>query len=411
MTRGKVDLLVFQTAYPLRFMKERGLEVYLDTKDPGGFFDTVITINTVASLQDETYFNTGPLYRKSSISPRKIVIECGHTIKVFRGKFRKLGFVFSQLYFFFRFFTEFEWRDVKAIYADDPEYNGILGLILSKILRKPLIVGIWGNPARIRATTKKPLMPGLFQSIKTEEFVERYVLLHADALQVQNNENSLYPLSLGIDKSKTSILPLAVGISEFHFLDISKRANTDIVYNQQFNQNVVCVSRLEQVKHVDQVIKAFSLLGSNKSNSILHLIGAGEEENKLREITKNLKLEDQVVFHGAKSQVWISSFLPKMDLAIAPLTGRALLEIGLSGLPVVAYDVDWHNEIVIQGETGILVKYQDIAQLSKAIEYFFTLTESQRALLGKNMRQKALSLCDRNYLNKKQNSFYRNFID
>ena len=167
MTRGKVDLLVFQTAYPLRFMKERGLEVYLDTKDPGGFFDTVITINTVASLQDETYFNTGPLYRKSSISPRKIVIECGHTIKVFRGKFRKLGFVFSQLYFFFRFFTEFEWRDVKAIYADDPEYNGILGLILSKILRKPLIVGIWGNPARIRATTKKPLMPGLFQSIKT----------------------------------------------------------------------------------------------------------------------------------------------------------------------------------------------------------------------------------------------------
>jgi glycosyltransferase involved in cell wall biosynthesis len=100
-----------------------------------------------------------------------------------------------------------------------------------------------------------------------------------------------------------------------------------------------------------------------------------------------------------------------MDLAVAPLTGRALLEIALSGLPVVAYDVDWHNEIVIQDETGILVRYRDVDQLSKAIEYFFTLTESQRVLMGKNMRQKALSLCDRNSLNEKQNSFYRKILD
>jgi glycosyltransferase involved in cell wall biosynthesis len=411
MARGKGDLLVFQTAYPLRFMKERGLEVYLDTKDPGGFFDRVITVNTVASLQDDNYLYSGPLYRRSLISKRNTVIECGHALKIFRGKFRKIGFILSQLYFFFRFFIRFEWRDVKIIYADDPEYNGILGLLFSKILRKPLVVGIWGNPARIRATTQKPLMPGLFQSIKAEEVVERYVLLHADALQVQNNENSLYPISIGIDKNKISILPLAVGISECHFLGVSERASIDFENFQKFKQNIVCVSRLEQIKHIDHVIKAFSLLGSNKSNTTLHLIGAGDEGDRLKEMTKDLRIEEQVVFYGAKSQEWISSVLPKMDLAVAPLTGRALLEIALSGLPVVAYDVDWHNEIVIQDETGILVRYRDIDQLSKAIEYFFTLTESQRVLMGKNMRQKALSICDRNSLNEKQNSFYRKILD
>ena len=411
MTRGNRDLLVLQTAYPLRFMKDRGLEVYLDTKDPGKFFDSVITINAIASLQDENYFYDGPLYRRSLSGSRNIVIECGHTIEAFRGKFRKLGFICAQFYFFFRFFISLDWRNVKIIYSDDPEYNGILGLLLSKILRKPLVVGIWGNPARIRATTQKPLMPGLFKSVKAEEQLEKYILFRADALQVQNAENSFYPLSLGIDKCKISMLPLAVGISDFHFVDVSERVTIDFEDDEQFINHIVCISRLEKVKHVDHVIKSISLLGLSKSKYKLHLIGAGEEENELKKLTKVLQIDNQVVFHGAKSQEWISRFLPNMNLAIAPLAGRALLEIALSGLPVVAYDVDWHNEIVIHGETGILVGYQDIDQLSKALEDFFTLTENERMLIGENMRRKALSFCDRNSLNDSQNSFYRHLLN
>lgn len=409
MAIGKRSLLVLQTAYPLKFMKERGLEVYLDTKDPGKFFDKVITVNTVASLQDERYLDEGPLYRRTSYNSRNIVIECGHSLAALKGKFRKFGFLLAQTYFFFRFFTSFEWRNVKVIYSDDPEYNGVIGFLISRILRKPLVVGIWGNPARIRLTTNKPLMPSLFGSMEAEERVEKFVLMHADALQVQNAENGDYPISLGISRNKVSLLPLAAGIADCHFLKNSEREPLDIDYDKKM-LNVVCISRLEELKHVDHVIKSMSFLKARKSNIQLHLIGAGEKEKELKILSRDLEIENQIVFHGAKSQEWISKFLPIMNLAIAPLSGRALLEIALAGLPVVAYDVDWHNEIVIQNQTGFLVEYMNIELLSRAIEEFFSLPECKRLQIGENMRLKALSLCDEDSLKKSQNYFYQQLI-
>jgi glycosyltransferase involved in cell wall biosynthesis len=153
-----------------------------------------------------------------------------------------------------------------------------------------------------------------------------------------------------------------------------------------------------------------SLLKDPKSSFKLHLIGGGEKESELRQLSRDLKIENKVIFHGGKSQEWISRFLPNMKLAIAPLSGRALLEIALSGLPVVAYEVDWHNEIVIQNETGFLVEYRNIELLSHEIEKFFALPESQRLKMGEKMRIKALSLCDRDTLRKSQNYFYQQLI-
>ena len=42
------------------------------------------------------------------------------------------------------------------------------------------------------------------------------------------------------------------------------------------------------------------------------------------------------------------------------LTGRALAEAALGGVPIVAYDIDWHSEAVETGVTGELVPTQII---------------------------------------------------
>ena len=56
------------------------------------------------------------------------------------------------------------------------------------------------------------------------------------------------------------------------------------------------------------------------------------------------------------------------------------------------------------------VEYRNIEQLSRVIEGFFALPESKRLQIGENMRLKALSLCDRDSLNKSQNFFYNNLL-
>ena len=47
---------------------------------------------------------------------------------------------------------------------------------------------------------------------------------------------------------------------------------------------------------------------------------------------------------------------------------RALPQAMLAGRPVIAYDVDGAAEIVVDGQTGILLPPRDVANLASAIE-------------------------------------------
>jgi glycosyltransferase involved in cell wall biosynthesis len=162
---------------------------------------------------------------------------------------------------------------------------------------------------------------------------------------------------------------------------------------------------------VDHVIESVKELKRNSVKFKLHIVGAGSEESSLFKYTKEIGLEKDVIFHGSQSQDWIASFLPGMDVAIAPLTGRALLEIALAALPVVAYDVDWHDEIVVEGVTGVLVEYLNSSALGHAVFGVFLLGNSSRKEMGNQMRLKALELSDPLLLSSRQNNFFDNLCN
>jgi glycosyltransferase involved in cell wall biosynthesis len=127
-----------------------------------------------------------------------------------------------------------------------------------------------------------------------------------------------------------------------------------------------CISRLEALKMVDHAIRACKLLDESNIQFKLILIGDGRERSALEALSKELDLEDKVIFAGNRSQEWISGLMRRADLNVAPLCGRALLEASLSGCPAVSYDVDWHSEIVISGQTGELVEDLDFIALGNA---------------------------------------------
>jgi glycosyltransferase involved in cell wall biosynthesis len=408
---GKIvgnKLLVFQTAYPLTMIKSMGLESYIQSKDPGDFFSKILTVNSIASVQDLEFFRSGKMFRTHILDKKHTLIESSHLLKHFRGKFLKLSFIFSQSYLVLRVFFSGQLRHVSIVYADDPAYNGILGLLFAKILRVPLVVGIWGNPERLRKMTGKPLMPRLFRTATIEGRIERYILNRAQAIQVQNLENGTYPLGLGISSERISYLPLGAGIADFHFIPPDKRGES--LLNEKLDVQafqMVCISRLIDVKHVDHAINGLKDLRDRSVRFQLHIFGAGAKREDLVSQACKMGVDKSVVFHGNQSQEAIANFLPKMDIAIAPITGRALLEIGLAGLPVVAYDVDWHNEIVKDGETGKLVEYLNQRELSLAILDLYNMGNVKRETLGNQMRSRSLDLSSPQILGKRQNNFYR----
>ncbi len=405
-------LLVFQTAYPYSMISSLNLESYISSKDPGGFFDQVLTVNSLASLQDHEFLCNGEQLKFYKLDHKHSIIESAHQLRLFRNRSAKASFILSQLNLIIRLLLGGYFRKVSLVYADDALYNGFLGCLVSKLLRVPLVIGIWGNPSRIRETTGKPLMPNLFKSVESEAKFERFFLKRANAIQVQNNENATYPLSIGISPQLVSKLPLAVGISDFHFV-VPEQRRSDRHYESLDSEvfNLVCISRLEDLKHVDHVIESVVMLKKNLVKFRLHIIGAGSREQQLRSYAKEIGLEEEIIFHGIQTQEWISSFLPLMDVAIAPLTGRALLEIALSGLPVIAYDVDWHDEIVTDGVTGTLVEYLNANALGRAIVENFRIGDSARKAMGRDMRLKAIELSDPILLGNRQNMFFLQLVN
>jgi glycosyltransferase involved in cell wall biosynthesis len=125
----------------------------------------------------------------------------------------------------------------------------------------------------------------------------------------------------------------------------------------------------------------------------LYLFGEGSQRENLINLARDLGIEDRVHFLGNIDQETLANLLPLMDLVLSPSMGRALTEVALAERPIVAYDIDCHPEIVIDGESGLLVEYLNIKEMSEKGDYMLE-NPSRAVSLGKMAREVAMDLMD-----------------
>jgi len=384
-------MLVFHTAYTHKQLIDLGLEIFVQSRDAGKFFEKIITVNPIASLQ---YVNGQNLFGSPEtfyLDDRNIIIE-GKTARFdFLQRFEAINFFLAQLSLLMCIFRQVDFKNVLIVRAEDARYNGVLGLIASKLLRKPFIVGVWGNPGRLRMMNDSANMPRLFKTPESEARCEKYVLNRADMVLAQNQENLEYAITCGVEKSKTALTELGVGIDRVHFIPVESR-NADLISRHDVRIGeeliLVCVSRLEKSKMVDHAIKATFSLQKAGIPFKLYIAGDGRELENLQKLVKSFGMSDKVFFLGNKSQEWLSSFFVDCDIAIAPLCGRSLLETSLAGIPVVAYDIDWHNVLVKNLQTGILVPSCDVSEFGDRVLQL-AQDPNLREILGRNLMREA----------------------
>ncbi len=296
-------------------------------------------------------------------------------------KFPLVNFVLAQIGLIFHLVKLF-WREKDLfVRAEDPRYNGLLGFAITRIKRLPFIVGTWGNPDSIRKYTGVPLQPRVFKSVKTEMFFERFLMRRADCVLVQNEDNFNYAVLYGARKENVKYFRLGNAIYPGHFVEPGNRALSleDRAKIGHDGYKVCTISRLEKLKLVDNTLKSFKEM-RNAPNAHLYIFGDGSERNSLIDLGRELGIEDQIHFLGNVDQGTLARLLPQMDLVLSPSMGRALTEVALAGLPIVAYDIDCHPEIVKTNETGILVEYLDVQTMAKAGDYMFENTAEAKRM-------------------------------
>ena len=122
------------------------------------------------------------------------------------------------------------------------------------------------------------------------------------------------------------------------------------------------------------------------------LVGDGPERAALHALGDTLGLRDVVTFAGWQADV--APWLAGLDVFVLPSHGehfgRVLVEAMALGKPVVATDAGGVPEIVVDGETGLLVPPGDPPALAAAIARLVE-DPAQRARLGEAGRRRATS--------------------
>jgi glycosyltransferase involved in cell wall biosynthesis len=121
------------------------------------------------------------------------------------------------------------------------------------------------------------------------------------------------------------------------------------------------VGRLARQKRVHDIIWAMQLLQQLTDRVYLLLVGEGPERNDLIALARHMGCEHLVRFAGARADAprliaacnvfWLASEFEGMS--------NSLMEAMAAGVPVVATDIPPNRELVVDGETGYLVRVGD----------------------------------------------------
>ena len=193
------------------------------------------------------------------------------------------------------------------------------------------------------------------------------------------------------------ITPFGVDTEKFKNLNIEKKEN---------EITIGIVKTLTEKYGIEYLIKAIkeleNILGIENYKKIKLLIyGKGELKNKLEDLTKELQIEDKVIFKGYISNEDVPNALNDMDIFVVPSIlnsesfGVVAVEAMACEVPVIVSDVDGLKEVVVNNETGFVVPKRSSKEIANKIKILIENNDVVKKF-KKNARERVLKLYDWN---------------
>lgn len=194
-------------------------------------------------------------------------------------------------------------------------------------------------------------------------------------------ENFLY---YGIPEDKCFVMPMSVKENRIieaknGILDVEA---LKIKYGVEGKKVVLFVGRLERVKNVDVLLRAFKIIKEKNKELALFIIGDGTEKAYLERRATELQISD-IYFEGYITFPKNVEYYKMADVFVLPSTyepwGLVINEAIIMDLPVViSSHVGCRNDLVRQGENGFIFEDNDEKDLAKNIEKALVLEIKDR---------------------------------
>lgn len=216
------------------------------------------------------------------------------------------------------------------------------------------------------------------QTIAVSEFIKRHVIE-----QYAVAEEKITVAAGGVDPDR--VAPGMVSIAEVDKLRASWGCGPHTTV-------FLCVGRITRLKGHALMLRALAHL-ERRDWIVVIVGGAGKKQAYLQELqglVHELGLSEHVVFAGA--QMNVSPYYAAADIAVSASIepesfGRVAVEAQAMGKPVVATAHGGALETVKHGVTGLLVDYEDPAEMTAAFQHMLALSASDRRAMGDRARR------------------------
>lgn len=153
-----------------------------------------------------------------------------------------------------------------------------------------------------------------------------------------------------------------------HYLENIPEKNSALI-----EKNIISVGRLVAEKNYQELIDIFYRLREKVPGWKLHIVGDGEERNKLQEKIKKYNLQNEVILHGYQNKEYIAELMYHSSIyvmtSITESFGLVLIEAQSFGVPCIAYDcAQGAKEILSSGKNGILIKNHSQERMIEELE-------------------------------------------
>jgi rhamnosyl/mannosyltransferase len=144
-------------------------------------------------------------------------------------------------------------------------------------------------------------------------------------------------------------------------------------------------------------------------NLRIEVAGDGEARDELEKMIHDFNLTDRVILLGYQGRQGVKDLLIRSSVCLVLCGGASLVEAAAMSCPLVAYDWEWHSEVVETGKTGILVPEGDTLAAAEALKYFLQNPEIA-AEIGCQARERVTRMYQRDRLMNARRAVYAELI-
>ncbi len=259
------------------------------------------------------------------------------------------------------------------------------GVLVRKILKIPYVILVHGTE----------FSAYFHRFTRVDHWASGIVLRSASTIIVNSRATKKLVEDNGYPSGKIHIIH--PGTDTDNFKSYKPAPNLIDKFGLKDKKILMTASRLVAKKNHRNVLQALLPVIQKIPDLVYLILGKGEEEGKLKELTKDIGLEKYVKFVGYIEPNKMPLYYNICDIFVMPSKtvdidyesfGIVYTEANACGKPVIASRTGGIEDAVIDGFNGILVDPFNIREISESIVFLLTNQEYARKL-GENGRQRA----------------------